>query len=87
MRLAVSQIPPRFDTVVKISKPQHHITGCIFLFVVSSINKTLIICMFIKFLLLVRCKSRKRFPRRRNEKSLRTATLLDKGPVLMQLCS
>ena len=43
-----------------------------FIFVVSSINKTLIITkVFIKFLLLVRRKSRKLFQRRRNEKSLR----------------
>jgi len=43
-----------------------------FLFVVSSINKSLIIT---KILLLVRRKSSKLFRRRRNEKSLRTTGL------------
>jgi len=53
----------------KQRKPTHHIKWCIFLFVVPSINKTLI---FYNKFIFPRRSSSKRFHRRRSEKSLRS---------------
>ena len=68
-------LPPRPSTVMSASHtqfrflcPKSPIWVCLVLIVVSSINKTLIKCVFIKFILLVRRKSSKRFQRCSYEK-------------------
>ena len=71
MVVPFSQIISRFEERCKnilsrnITMNDEHFFLCF-------INKTLMICLFINILLLVRRKSSKLLQRRRNEKSLRT---------------